>query len=347
MHNQMTLLYKFSCTLALVAFATLALPAHAQDQKVIVTINDRPITSYDVKQRINLWKLLGDKRAKAASRKASLDELIDDIAAVEETKKLGFPPQPKEVDDYVAQYSKGLKTDEKGLQGKLKSQGISMAAMRQYLEGRVAFNRLVRGKFKEDFSVSDAEVQKRVNQFKREIDGNINQQIAKIEADPRRKPITVYELMPIQFPVDAPKDQITRELINSRAIEASTFISRFKGCKSARSAASGIFNVKIGKRIEADASKMNPKLRQALSKVGAGKALGPIPTATGAEAIAFCGSRTITPPKVARPKNIQYPTTDQVKNMLAQEKFDKVASKYSGRFRKGLLIEYRDPSFNQ
>ena len=69
--------------------------------------------------------------------------------------------------------------------------------MRQYLEGRVAFNRLVRGKFKEDFSVSDAEVQKRVNQFKREIDGNINQQIAKIEADPRRSasPSTFATLM--------------------------------------------------------------------------------------------------------------------------------------------------------
>ncbi len=343
----MTLFGKITFALLVAAFANLAVPVQAQDQKVIVTINDRPITSYDVQQRINLWKILGDKRAKAASRKASLNELIDDIAAVEETKKLGFPPTTKEVDDYVTQYSKGLKTDDKGLKGKLKSQGVSMSAMRQYLEGRVAFNRLVRGKFKEDFSVSDAEVQKRVNQFKREIDGSINQQIAKIESDPRRKPITVYELMPIQFPVDAPKADITRELINSRAIEAGTFISRFKGCKNARSAASGIFNVKIGKRIEADASKMNPKLRQALNNVGAGKAIGPIPTATGAEVIAFCGSRTITPAKVARPKNVQYPTTAQVKNMLAQEKFDKVASKYSGRFRKGLLIEYRDPSFSQ
>jgi peptidyl-prolyl cis-trans isomerase SurA len=322
-------------------------PAQAQDQKVIVTINDRPITSYDVQQRINLWKLLGDKRAKAASRKASLNELIDDIAAVEETKKLGFPPTSKEVDDYLVQYSKGLKTDEKGLQGKLKSQGISMSAMRQYLEGRVAFNRLVRGKFKEDFSVPEADVKKRLTQFKNEIDGNINSQIAKIEADPRRRPVTVFEIMPIQFPVDAPKSEITQELINSRAIEANTFIKRFKGCKNARAAASGIFNVKIGKRIEADASKMNPKLRQALNNAGPGRALGPIPTPTGAEVIAFCGKRTITPPKVQRPKNIQYPTADQVRSLLAQEKFDKVAAKYSGRFRKGLLIEYRDTSFNQ
>jgi peptidyl-prolyl cis-trans isomerase SurA len=322
-------------------------PAQAQDQKVIVTINDRPVTSYDVQQRINLWKILGDKRAKAASRKASLNELIDDIAAVEETKKLGFPPNSKDVDDYLVQYAKGLKTDEKGLQGKLKAQGVSMAAMRQYLEGRVAFNRLVRGRFKEDFSVPEADVKKRLAQIKNEIDGNINSQIAKIEADPRRRPITVYEIMPIQFPVDAPKSEITRELINSRAIEANTFISRFKGCKNARSAASGIFNVKIGKRIEADASKMNPRLRQALNNAGVGRALGPIPTQTGAEAIAFCGKRTITPPKVQRPKNIQYPTADQVRGLLEQEKFDKVTAKYSGRFRKGLLIEYRDASFNQ
>jgi peptidyl-prolyl cis-trans isomerase SurA len=332
---------------SLCAFAGSATVAVAQDQKVIVTINDQPITSYDIQQRINLWKLLGDKRAKANARKVALNELIDDIATVEETKKLGFPPTEKDIDQYLVDYSKGLKTTDAGLKQKLKAQGVSMSAMRQYLAGRVAFNRLVRGKFKEDFSVPDAEVKRRVAQYKSEVDGNINRQIAKIEADPRRQAITVYELLPIKFPVDAPEGGVPKELINSRALEVNTFISRFKGCKSAKAAASGIFNVKIGKRVEADAKNLNKQLRQALDRAGPGKALGPIPTPTGVEAIAFCGIRKITPPKVERPKNVQYPTEDQVRNLLTQEKFDKVASKYSGSFRKGLLIEYRDPSYSQ
>ncbi len=51
--------------------------ALAQDQKVLVTVNDSPITSFDVEQRINLWKLLGQPRRNGA-RKRALNELIDD-----------------------------------------------------------------------------------------------------------------------------------------------------------------------------------------------------------------------------------------------------------------------------
>jgi peptidyl-prolyl cis-trans isomerase SurA len=322
-------------------------PAHAQDQKVIVTVNDQPITSFDIEQRINLWKLLGDRRKLDGQRKRALNEMIDDMAAIEETKRSNAAPTEKDIDAFMGDYAKGLKTDDAGLKKKLKAQGVSVAAMRQYLAGRIAFNRLVRGKYKEDFSVSESDVKARQAQYKREIDGNINKQIAKIESDPRRKPVTVYELIPIKFPADAPDGNVTKEIINSRAIEAGGYISRFKGCKTAKSAASGIFNVQVGKRVEANGAGLNKQLKNALDKVGPGKALGPIPTPTGVEVIAFCGVRKITPPKVERPKDIQYPTTDQVRGVLSQEKFDKIAAKYSGKFRKGLYIEYRDPTYSQ
>jgi peptidyl-prolyl cis-trans isomerase SurA len=195
--------------------------------------------------------------------------------------------------------------------------------------------------------VSDAAVQKRLAQYKSEIDGNITQQIKKLEADPRRRPITVYELMPIKFPVDAPQGSVTPELINSRAIEANIFIKKFKGCKNARAAASGIFNVQIGKRVEADGAKMDKRLKSALDKAGVGRALGPIPSPKGVEAIAFCGVRKIVPPKIQRPDNVKYPTADQARSVLIQEKSDQIASKYAGKFRKGLYIEYRDPAYSQ
>jgi peptidyl-prolyl cis-trans isomerase SurA len=319
----------------------------AQDQKVLVTVNDQPITSFDVKQRISLWKLLGDKRGGDGINKRALNELIDDIAVVEEAKKFGAAPSDKDVDVLMQDYAKGLKTDSNGMQRKLKAQGISVAAMRQYLSGRIAFNRMVRGRYKEDFSVSDSAVKERLAQYKSDINRNIDSQIAKIEADPRRRAVTVYELLPITFPVDVPEGGVTPELINSRAIEANKFISRFNGCGNARSAASGIFNVKVGKRVDANSAGLQKQLKQALDRNGPGKAIGPIPTPKGVEVIAFCGVRKITPPKVQRPKDIAYPTADQVRNVLQQEKMAKVAAKYSGTFRKGLYIEYRDPTYSQ
>jgi peptidyl-prolyl cis-trans isomerase SurA len=334
--------------LAVSLSVTTALPVvAAQDQKVIVTVNDQPITSYDINQRMNLWKLLGINPGGDAPRKRALDDLIDDIAKVEEAKKFRINATEKDIDQRLGEVAKGLKTDEKGLSGKLKAQGITVAAMRQYLAGQIAFGRFIRGKYKEDFTVSDADVKKRQAAFRAEIDGTITDRIKKLEADPRRRPVTVYEILEINFPVAAPEGGVTPELLQSRAVEANQYMSRFKGCGNARAAASGIFDVKVGKRIKADASKLPKQLKQVMDKAGPGRAIGPLRSPSGLQVVALCGVSKISPPKIQRPKDIQYPTEKQVRGLLEQEKFASVQKKYAGQFRKGLLIEYRDPSYGQ
>lgn len=321
--------------------------ARPEGAQVLVTVNDLPITTFDVRQRMALWKLIGSKPTDGDLRKRALDELIDDVAEIEEAKRRGMGATEEEIDKRMEGISKSLKTDSAGLKSKLKSQGIGLAAMRQYISAQFAFNRLVRASGETGLNVSDAEVQKRTAQFKAEIDSNINKQIAKIEADPRRKPVTVYQILEVVFPIDAAGGEVTPQLVQSRALEVNQFVSRFKGCKSAQEAASGIFNVKIGKMIEADSTKMPKELKEALDAVKVGKALGPIRGDGGLQALGFCGVRKVTPPKVQRPADVKYPTPDQVRGVLEQEKFAAAQDKYRSAWRKGLVIEYRDPSLNQ
>ncbi len=303
--------------------------ALAQDQKVLVTVNDKPITSFDVDARVNLWKLMSGGAKK--SRKQALNDIIDDVAKVEEAKKFRAEASDKDIDERLERVAKGLKTDAAGLKGKLKAQGISMSAMRQYLSAQIAFGRLLSGKFKEKVDVSDAEVDAKMG----EIKANINGQLAKIKADPRMQPVTIMEIMEINFPVDS------ADVLTARAADVSLYSSRFKGCKSARSAASGIFNVQVGKKIEADSRRLPAQLKSAFGKSGPGKAIGPFRSPKGLQLLAYCGSRKITPklPKA------ELPSRDQVKAALLNEKYDAVESKYGRQLRKGLLIEYRDPSY--
>jgi peptidyl-prolyl cis-trans isomerase SurA len=303
--------------------------ALAQDQKVLVTVNDKPITSFDVDARINLWKLMGGGAPK--TRKQALNDIIDDIAKVEEAKKFRAEAKDAEIDERLERVAKGLKTDSAGLKGKLKAQGVSMSAMRQFLSAQIAFNRLLSGKFKEKVDVSDAEIDAKMG----EIKSSVNGQLAKIKADPRMQPVTVMEIMEINFPVDSP------DVLTARAAEVGQYVSRFKGCKSARSAASGIFNVQVGKKIEADSRRLPPQLRSAFSKAGPGKAIGPFRSPKGLQLWAYCGSRKISPklPKA------ELPSRDQVKTALLNEKYNAIESKYGKLLRKGLLIEYRDPSY--
>lgn len=306
-------------------------PVFAQDQKVLATVNDIPITSFDVDARVNLWDLLGSNTKIPNVRKKALNAIIDDIAKIAEAKKYKAEASEKEIQARLDKVAQNLKTDSNGLKTKLKSLGISMSAMRQYLEAQIAFNRILAGKYKEKVEVSEAEVDAKYAEIKAQING----QLAKIKADPRMQPITVMEIMEIKFPVDSP------DLLQSRGAEVGQYMSRFKGCGSARKAASGIFNVQVGKKIEADARKVPAQMKSAFQKAGVGKLIGPFRNESGFQLWGYCGTRKISP---KMPK-AELPSRDRVKAAALNEKYDKVEEKYGRLLRKNVLIEYRDPAY--
>lgn len=313
----------------------LAPPAAAEAQRVIVIVNDQAITERDISQRVSILRILGDPAAEQAGRKKILQALIDEQVKLSEAKKYNLTPTEAEVTSHVQRMAKNMKTDEAGLLAKLKKQGISEATFRRYISAQTGFNRIIASKYKEDVKVSDADVDRKFN----EIKTTANSKIAAIMNDPRMQPLTVYTIMEISLPVEGKDDM----LLQARAVEAAQYAKRFKGCGSARQAAEGIFNVKIGKKVDADAKKLPKPMKAALDKAGVGKAVGPMRGPGGIQLLALCGVRKLTPPK----PNFQMPTRDQVENLLINEKYDGYEEEYLKTARNSLYVEYRDPSYSQ
>jgi parvulin-like peptidyl-prolyl isomerase len=157
--------------------------------------------------------------------------------------------------------------------------------------------------------------------------------------DPRMKPITVYSLLEISLPIDG-EDPM---LLQSRAIEAQQVLKRFNGCGNARKAADGIFNVKVGKKFDADGAKLPKQLKQALDQAGQGRAIGPMRGKDGIQLVALCGVRTITPPK----PDFKMPTREQVQRLVVNEKYDKLEEDYLKTAREKVYVEYRNASATQ
>jgi peptidyl-prolyl cis-trans isomerase SurA len=155
------------------------------------------------------------------------------------------------------------------------------------------------------------------------------------------KPITVYALREIEFPVEQTGDAADQQLLQARAVEAVQFLKKFKGCGNAKAAASGIFDVRVGKQFEADAAKLPKELRKLLDKRGVGNAIGPMRGQKGIQVIAFCSKRTIKPPK----PQFEMPTRQQVENAVSNEKYAVVEEKYLKQLRKTALIEYKDQTY--
>jgi peptidyl-prolyl cis-trans isomerase SurA len=310
-------------------------PAFAQESGVIAVVNDQPVTSFDIDQRINLLKVLNPGFNGGADRKKIANDLINDVVKISEAKRARIEPTEKDVDDRLKGVAKGMKTDTAGLEDRLKKRGVTMVAFRQYIASQMAFGRLLQVKFKDKVEADPGAVDKKLASIKSEINGKV----AKIMADPRMQPITVYSIMEVNFPASGNDPQ----LLQSRAIEANQYLGKFKGCGSAQSAASGIFNVKVGRKVEADGRKLPPQLKNLFNSKGPGHAYGPMRTKDGIQVVAFCGTRQIVPPK---PK-VQIPTRDQIQNVVLNEKYDQVEQKYVRIMRQGAIIEYKDQAYVQ
>jgi peptidyl-prolyl cis-trans isomerase SurA len=315
------------------AFMTLLSPVNAQVAEVIATVNDTPVTSYDIDQRIRLLGILG--QTGGFDRRKIGNDLINDVVKISEAKRYKIEPTEKEIDQALAGMAKGLKTDLKGLQDKFAAQGLSLVSYRQYVSAQMSMSRLLSAKYKEKVQLDPGEADRKMAQIKADINSKIN----KLMSDPRNQPILVYSIVVIDFPVESNDPQLRQ----SRAIEAAQYIQKFKGCSSARAAASGIFNVRVGKTVEADSRKLPKQLKAEFDKRGIGKAIGPVPAKTGIQVIAYCGNRTIAP---KRP-NAPLPTKDVIERVALNEKYDQVERKYVIIMRKNAVIEYKDQSYVQ
>jgi peptidyl-prolyl cis-trans isomerase SurA len=322
------------CFAALLPAAS-AIPALAQSQGVIATVNDRPITGFDVDQRQKLLKILGN----AASRKEAMQSLIDDVIKLDAARKFKFEATEAQIQKQIERMGKGMSTDAAGLEARLKQQGISSTSFRQYLAAQIGFSRMVSSKYKVSSEVKPEDVARK----RAEIEREMKKRMEEIRRDPRMKPVTVYTIQQIELPIESGADAMAAQLMQARAVEAGQFIQRYKGCKSAKAAAVGIFNVKVGKPIEADAAKLPKQLKAALDKVGAGKAIGPVRGKDGIQVIGFCGVRKLTP---SIPK-FEMPSDEQVANALSNEKFTGYEDKYIKELRLTAYIEYRDSSYSQ
>jgi peptidyl-prolyl cis-trans isomerase SurA len=311
-------------TLAAVAVVLFALAGSAsaatESKGVVAVVNDQPITSFDVDQRIKLTSVLGS--GKKLSRKEALELLISDVLKRNETARLKATLSDEQVDAAVQRLAKGSGTTVEGLAAKLKSAGISIKALRAQLLTNLSFNRILVAKYKVKPTVDDTDVDKK---------------LASIKQDPRMQPISVYEIREIVLPVEF-NDAFASQLMQARAIEARQIRQNYKNCASAGEAVSGIFNVKVGKVMQIAADKLPKQMRDVLEKAGPSSLVGPMRAKEGIQLIAFCGKRSIAP---------EGPTREQVQRMLVEQVYDVYEERYLRDLRRTALIDYKDASLQQ
>jgi peptidyl-prolyl cis-trans isomerase SurA len=298
--------------------------AYATSQRLVVVVNDQPITDYDIDQRMRLTQALGaTSGSDAQRRKAALEELIDDVIKQAEAKRHKLEPNEQQIAESIERIARNIGTTSKGLTETLAAKGVAMNTLKTYVRASLAFGWVATRQYNVKVTVDPSEVDRK---------------LASIESDPRFKPVSVYELQEISLPVEQMGEGMAAQLLQARAIEAQQFMQRFQGCGNSRAAASGIYNVQITKTIQVAADDLPADMRKALDSVGAGNLLGPMRAPNGVQVVAFCGRSTVSPPK---------PTREIVENMLSNEKHDMASQRILRDLRRTAYIDYKDPSYTQ
>lgn len=286
-------------------------------QRVYVVVNDRPITGFDIAQRMRLNKALGRRQL---SRKGTVKELINDAVQLSELRKNKLSITDRQLRGAIKQMTGANGSTPAKLKATLRKRGVSFTALQEQIRASLALRYLMQRSGAKVGKVDDATVERRLR---------------KINSDPRRQGVTVYLLRQVDLPVENMNSAMGGQLLQARAVEAQQIAQRYKGCSSLKRAASGIYNVKVSKTIQADGRRLPAQMRKALRSAGRRKLLGPMRSAGGIQMIGFCGTKRIEPPKVKRA---------QIKNMLQAESFENAAERVLRDLRRKAYIDYKVPS---
>ena len=283
--------------------------------RLIAIVNDEPISEYDLSQRVKMNKTLSSaKGSRAQQRKAALKELVDNILKRQEANRLKLAVKPADVERSFQNMANRAGISQKAWSSRLKSGGVAVSTIRQEIQSSLSWRRVVQARFGRRIQVETIDVDR---EYERAL----------------AKPGTSQKLYILQRIVLPLQKDAPQPLVRTRLAEAHRIIKRFKGCASAKKAASGIFNVKVQKRQTVPVEALPKDLKRALDKAGPGKAVGPGPAPGGVIIIAYCERKIIEAPKITR---------DAVEQQLLYRKFDRIGEQFLADLRRDAVIEYKN-----
>ena len=291
-------------------------------QGVAVTVDDLPVTNFDISQRINLENALGGRfKPDFATRKRVLGTLVNEKVAKSKASRLNFKIPDSDLEKRIESMVKGLKVSRTDLEKRLAEKGVDEGTLKAQIEGTLYIR----------WVMSQQNTDTKVEVDEAAVDAKYNE----IMSDPRMKPVTVIKLRQVDLPVEKTTEAMRQQLLYARSVEAQQIMQRYKGCRSIKAASKDVFNVKVGKGLEADLGKLPAALRKALREAGTRKMIGPIRGPSGIRLIANCGTRKISPPR---------PSREQIKASLRNERFEAVVQQAMAEARKDSFIDYKDPA---
>lgn len=238
-------------------------PSQAVAQALAATVNDSPITTYDLDQRMRLLRVLRQN----ASREAALESVIEDRLKLKETSKFGIKPSEQDASNELARIAAEKKIAPQALLAGLQSSGVNSQHWQEFGKARAAWRGLVQAMNK-NVGVSESRVREALSNRGGKIDTNEYRLRQIVLIVPRRAGAGAVE---------------------ARMRDAEGLRSRFTDCQSGVKLAQSLRDVAVKPVMTRSAASLSDELAALLDRTPVGRLTPPQRSANGLEMLAICG----------------------------------------------------------
>ncbi len=301
----MTTITRHLSAFALALASGLMFATAASAQSLVATVNDSPITNYDLEQRVRLLRVLREP----ASPAAALESIIEDRLKATETRKYGINPSVQDAGQELARIAARKKIPPQSLGSALQSARVDTQHWQDHGRAQIGWRGYISA-LNKGVSVSETEVR-----------AELARRGSKRSQD--------YNLRPVVFIV--PRSAGSGEA-EGRAREAANFRTRFTDCESGLQFARALRDVAIRPQITRSLSSLPDGLADIIGKTPVGRLTPPQRTADGYEMIAVCS---------AGGAGTDSSAAQEVRQELLAKKLEGVAEKLYAPLRKRAIIVKR------
>jgi peptidyl-prolyl cis-trans isomerase SurA len=301
--------------LILAALAMFASFSQAHAQQVVAFVNGQPITTLDVEHRSKFLQLATKK---SVTRKEALDSLIDEILEITEAKRFSIDVPDSEVENSYKNVARHMGIDTEKLTQILTSAGASDDTLKRRLRAQLAWNNLVRGRYKASMEIRDKDVEAQLEQRKTDAKNDVGYE---------------YILRPVVLIVPRGSPDAAYE---ARKRDAEALRARFQNCNDGVTFARALTDVAVRDQVSKYSADLAQQLRDILDHTAVGHLTPPETTAEGVQMFAICDKKET---------KSDTPEMHEIRDQMLQQKFGAQAKRYLENLRRAAMIEYKMPDY--
>lgn len=252
--------------------------AAAQEVSIKVLVNDDPISDYDIDQRERFLAITTQQQPGPALKKEATDLLIDERLQMQQARKLGITPDDDDMMRILGDMAQKNNLTVDGLTAALGKAGVNIKTLKDRIRAQLAWQSVVRQKFRHDVDVADADVDKALAES-----GAKAGQEGGVSASP------TLQLKQVKFEFPAGADDRT---IAARLAAAEAMRARFDNCSNLNDLAKGVEGASIKTLTDQQPASLVQPARLLVMNAKVGQMTPPTLAQSAVEIYAVCGKRT-------------------------------------------------------